>query len=131
MPDINDIFNYVMDTPDNTNPNVLRSMLNNLEEGGSGGGVLVVTCTRTGSPVPSSITADKTCKEIFDAYAAGTNVVFLGANYFPLNPTTAAVLLYAVASEEDGYEFTVLAGDDYVSLKGDTANDYPVWTNSL
>ena len=30
-----EIFNYVMETPENTNPNVLRSLLNNLDSGTS------------------------------------------------------------------------------------------------
>lgn len=40
---VDDVFDYVMETPGNTNPNVLRSLLNNLDSGGSsGGGILVV-----------------------------------------------------------------------------------------
>ena len=32
--DIDNVFNYVMESPENTNPNVLRNMLNNLKSGG-------------------------------------------------------------------------------------------------
>lgn len=40
---VDDVFDYVMETPGNTNPNILRSLLNNLDSGSSsGGGVLVV-----------------------------------------------------------------------------------------
>ena len=30
---VDEVFNYVMETPENTNPNVLRSLLNNLDSG--------------------------------------------------------------------------------------------------
>lgn len=38
-----DVFNYVMNSPEDTNPAVLRSLLNGIEEGGSGGGDMVYT----------------------------------------------------------------------------------------
>lgn len=34
--DIDNVFNYVMESPENTNPNVLRNMLNNLKSGSGG-----------------------------------------------------------------------------------------------
>ena len=40
MPNANEIFDYVMNSPEDTNPAVLRGMLNSIE--GGGGGVLVV-----------------------------------------------------------------------------------------
>ena len=38
MADVDEVFDYVMNTPDNTNPAILRGMLNSLAGGGSGGG---------------------------------------------------------------------------------------------
>lgn len=58
MPNANEIFNYVMNSPENTNPAVLRGMLNSIE--GGGGGALVVHVDRNG-------TLDKTWREIRDA----------------------------------------------------------------
>ena len=100
--------------------------------GGSSGGALVVTCTKEGSPLPTKITADKTSKEIFDAYAAGTAVVFLNANFFAtvVDVDTAATLIYAVYSEEDGYSFTVMEDGEYTSLSGG-ANEYPSLTVNM
>lgn len=51
----NEIFNYVMKTPENTNPAILKSLLDELNEGGGGGGGATVTTffddTVTFSPV--------------------------------------------------------------------------------
>jgi len=38
-----EIFDYVMNSPEDTNPAILRSLLNGVEEGGSGGGDMVYT----------------------------------------------------------------------------------------
>jgi len=39
MPNTDEIFDYVMNSPENTNPAVLRGMLNSIEGGGGGGGL--------------------------------------------------------------------------------------------
>ena len=98
--------------------------------GSSGGGALVVTCTKEGSPLTEKITANKTSKEIYDAYAAGTAVVFINANVFPtvMDIDTISTLIFASYSEEDGYSFTVVAdGEQYIDLSGG-ANEYPAYT---
>ena len=61
-----EIFDYVMESPENTNPAVLRSMLNELD-GGFGGGVLNITDTEG--------TLDKTFGEIQEAFESGTPVI--------------------------------------------------------
>lgn len=59
------ILDYVMNSPANTNPNVLKTML---DSGGSGGGVLVIEATGS---YEEGYTLDKTYKEISDAFKAG------------------------------------------------------------
>lgn len=64
----NDIINYVMQSPDNTNPNVLRGLLNNIN---SNIDIFVVTITETGSGRNATYSSDKTFNEIAAAYNAG------------------------------------------------------------
>lgn len=96
MPDINDVFNYVMESPDNTNPNVLRSMLNSLEGGGSGGGAFIVQLDM------STWTLDKTFKEIAEASMTMPVVIFIGSSGFAMQQPFLALMSgdgqYAVAS---------------------------------
>ena len=76
----NDIINYVMETPGNSNPAVLGSMLESYSSGGSGGGGWVEEFTWWLNPenpqydlrAISTHTAD----EILAAYRTGANVVF-------------------------------------------------------
>ena len=65
-----EIIGYVLNTPNNTNPNVLRDMLN--EQGGSGGGVdfFVVNFIPKDDNVLQLI-SDKTTEEIMSAIEAG------------------------------------------------------------
>ena len=68
--DKNDIFEYVMNTPENTNPNVLRNMLNNLPSGG-GSSLLVARAEistqafEEGGEIP--LTLDKTYAQLAEA----------------------------------------------------------------
>ena len=64
-----DIVNYVMDNPDNTNPAVLRDMLNQLSSGGGGG--LIIQASEENY----TITLNKTFKEINDVISTGSNAV--------------------------------------------------------
>ena len=62
------IIDYVLDTPTNTNPRILGQMLDEYaaEGGGSGGESLIVRPTSQGSAG-----CDKTWQEVSDAYKAG------------------------------------------------------------
>lgn len=64
-----EIFNYVIHSPENTNPAVLGSMLNSLENEG-GGGIeyfdVTYTCEEGGEP-----SIDKTHAQILSAYNSG------------------------------------------------------------
>ena len=63
-----EIFNYVMETPGNTNPNVLRSLLDNSSN------KYIVTLTPTSEDF--SGTMDKTVAEMTEAYNAGMQIVW-------------------------------------------------------
>jgi len=43
--EIEEIVNYIMETPSNPNPWILRGMLEQLNQGGSGGKSMIVTVT--------------------------------------------------------------------------------------
>ena len=64
-----EIIGYVLNTPNNTNPNVLRDMLN--EQGGSGGGVdfFVVNFTMNENN-QNELESDKSAEEIIEAIEA-------------------------------------------------------------
>lgn len=102
-----EVFNYVMETPENTNPNVLRSLLNNLDSGinlpdnpaqdgtynlqntvSSGTGTLSWASGGSSSGVlvvkftsdRDGWTCDKTYAEIVSAITSGTPVMCLTSN---------------------------------------------------
>ena len=64
------IISYVMETPGNTNPNVLRSLL----DGEASNNKFIVTITPTEQDF--SGTMDKTSEEITAAYEAGQEIIF-------------------------------------------------------
>ena len=65
-----DIIDYVMKTPENTNPNILRSLLDSEANNNK----YIVTLTPTAQDF--SGTMDKTVAEINEAYEAGQEIVF-------------------------------------------------------
>ena len=64
-----EIIGYVLNTPNNTNPNVLRDMLN--EQGGSGGGADFFVVNFTDGSDQSKKESDKSAEEIIEAIEAG------------------------------------------------------------
>lgn len=64
-----EIIDYVMENPNNTNPNVLRSMLGQNGGGSSGGNILIVTES-------AEYVMSETWQTIYDTLSAGT-LVFL------------------------------------------------------
>lgn len=62
-----EILDYVMNSPENTNRVVLSDMLNELVNSSTGGGGLVVNLSEDG-------VFDKTWKEIYDVISAGASV---------------------------------------------------------
>lgn len=83
--DKEDIINYVMETPGNSNPAVLGSMLESYGGGGSGGGssggVLYVTVTDTTTD-EFSFTVDKTYEEMVSMIQANGIVIFTMEDIF-------------------------------------------------
>lgn len=120
MPDIDDVFNYVMNTPDNTNPNVLRSMLNNLE-GGGGGGVLVVTVTIVEDPGGGQrLVCDKTTGQIINAIQTGGAV-------FSFEAGGRSQLASFTLATFDGeiYELYAGTGVPMIIFHASSLDDYP------
>lgn len=69
-----EILDYVMNSPQNTNQAVLGNMLDNLEGGGSGGMVANLRyIVEIGEPM--RLECDKTVNEIAEAMKNGTNVM--------------------------------------------------------
>ena len=129
---MDDIINYIMETPGNTNPNVLRGILNNSNSGlpsvsnvddgkvltvvdgawapaaASGGGVLVVH-------VEDGV-LDKTFQEIVAA-----DLAVLKADVDDYGSTT---LFYSWEISESYYTVRATSGVHYTA---DSANGYPVY----
>lgn len=68
-----EIFKYVMESPENTNPSVLGSLLNNLEDGGSASPFIV---TFTYDESSTKFFCDKSLQEILAAY--DSNKIIIG-----------------------------------------------------
>lgn len=110
-----EIINNIMQTPDNTNPNVLRSQLQGMLSG-STGGVLVVHIDRFNH------TLDKTWQEIHDAPFAVVKFEDSGTLYNGYimrvfetfeDPKKWGVILKGIDNSEDGYEFIADSEDGY------------------
>ena len=84
---IKDVFDYVMTSPENTNPNVLKSMLIEMSNGGFSNNdntFLNALVVRIGGSQDSPI-ADATFNEIDQAYKGEYYVVVkLSNNYYPI-----------------------------------------------
>ena len=138
-----EIFNYVMETPENTNPNVLRSLLNNLDSGtslpddpaqdgtynlqntvSSGTGTLSWASGSSGGGVlvvheDENKALDKTWQEIHDAMLQGLVVISStdGDNSF---------LTVCTQVQNNEVEYFVISNDSYVT---DSPNGYPTGDN--
>lgn len=122
-----DVFNYVMNSPEDTNPAVLRSLLNGIEEGGSGGVEyfdITYTCEEGGEP-----SIDKTYTQILSAYNSGKvvrliipagNQVDTDVIYYTLKMTLCGLSMYD--NDENYVEFSFfcvgngLLGDNTYSV---------------
>lgn len=83
-----DVFNYVMNSPEDTNPAVLRSLLNGIEEGGSGGDDIYYVNFHQVKEAPWETNAWECDKEQFEIHTAvdeGKRVI--GKIYFYDNNT--------------------------------------------
>ena len=96
--DKEDIVNYVMDNPDNTNPAVLRDMLNQLNSGGGSG------LTIPASYENDTFTLNKTFKEINDVISTGGNAVI---NYTDDQGVTSNYTVIGTIVDESSIEYPV------------------------
>jgi len=67
---IDDIVNYVFSSPENSNPNVLRSMLSELNGGSSNNDVITMKVNII-IDSDENVYLDKTWQELYDAFNAG------------------------------------------------------------
>lgn len=94
-----EIFEYVMNTPGNTNPGVLRSLLDGVESGGA----FVVTLNAANA-------ADKSFAEIIAAYQAGKIPILVDSNnlVFQLQKITASEVAFITGFPDMPYfAFTI------------------------
>ena len=120
-----EIINSVMQSPENTNPNVLRGQLQKIG-GSSGGGTMVVNLHMEpggdGKTVGMILVCDKTADEMFQAIETKSIVLKFE------HPETAVVLYLHIiaASHTDGYTFIVYKLDgDRITFTSMTADGYP------
>ena len=113
-----EILDYVMDTPDNTNRRVLSDMLDEFSSSNGGGGMLVVTV----SGEPYSRTLDKTYREIAEAVSSGSDVMVHeeydgGAYYHPMSSfykyVDGDVVTYSIFFSDMDWHFLYGRPDDY------------------
>ena len=122
-----EVIDYVMSSPSNTNPSVLKGLLGNMTEGGSGG--LVVRATE---PYPFSFVLDRTWKEIYDALASGVHVTIICPPHYFMSQNendTMALSVVSAFSYNDGnvtqYEVAVINDYQEVFVVVDDENGYP------
>lgn len=109
-----EILDYVMNTPDNTNRAVLSDMLDEFSSGSGGGNpTLVVEVTSKNNVW----TCEKTWQEIFDAFLTSAVVLRL-----PDDGQANFILISNIFYSEAIY---YIAGGDGFSFSTDNANGYP------
>ena len=113
-----EIINNIMQSPENTNPNVLRSQLQNI--GGGSGGSFVIGGTVSGT----TVTLDKTAGEIFAAMKKQNVIVVLEQ---PMEGMEEIILTFFMAdtslvNDVLYYTFHVSGGMQTVAA---TADVYP------
>ena len=117
----NEIFDYVMNSPENTNPAVLGSMLNNLESGGDTGDPLIVTFSGE-----YGNSCDKTFAEIKSAFESGRRVYATLSNVSGDIPSSYTGVPLTGLSD-DGADFSaIIAYGDYVRWVDATISPYDV-----
>ncbi len=106
--DKQDIFNYVMHSPYNTNPNQLATMLENLSngEGGEDMGVIHITMTMEGNiPVYGT---EETAEELI-AIAEKDCVIAVGNAEMAGTTMKAYYMPYSVTNSQSALEYKFLA----------------------
>lgn len=129
-----EIFNYVMDDPEDTNPNVLKSLLNNISGGSSGTFIVNINAENVGGEY--IFTADATAGEIEEAVKAGQQVIGMmsGASggYEEYRPYTLNCFMAQTGSMW-GFQFISLMTSDklrvsVISMMASSEDSYPSGT---
>ena len=115
-----DILEYVMNSPYNTNPNVLNPMLEEYGEGsGSGGDCLLATLD------PDSFKLNKTWQEIHDAleeYGVGKVIIVKSIEEHDMDMVTETG-----GSDREGYWVNAQNGGMENSYICSSKTDYPIY----
>ena len=110
-----EIIGYVLNTPNNTNPNVLRDMLN--EQGGSGGGVdfFVVNFIPKDDNNLNRVESDKSAEEIIEAIEAGAAPI----GHLTVGTSESLIVSeWCLISNYTGSLFVTFNGDRYNTFEG-------------
>ena len=119
-----DIVNYVMDNPDNTNPAVLRDMLSQLSGGGGSlpFDVFVIETTK----ISNQHILTKTAGEIIEA-ANGGALVLMNLSDWEVNKSGSpwGILKYANDNEQETNRYTFQFSNYEYNFLCSEASDYP------
>ena len=126
--DKNKIIGYVLNTPENTNPNILRQMLDNMS-GSDGGGVLVAHASVDVSSFSPGqmyeIAPDKTLAELKEAEFSALSIDMMsegelsGSYIMPLYSNSDETLVYSAHQFGDGTNI-----DLYATVMDDDGETY-------
>ena len=119
---MDEIINYAIHSPENSNPNVLRSMLNQIssENGDSSNDIEVIDFNVS---MEAPYTLDITWQEVYDALSRGAIIRSTRGR----NPS------YIITADNFVNEYTVtVAGmhSNYDTFVAETTSDYPILTTS-
>lgn len=133
---MDEIINYVMNTPGNTNPNILRGMLDEISSSRGGGDVLIL------HEDPNTHNLDRTAAEIYEASAqmpviiiyspsngpmgvsAVVNGLLANAAHYTIEESTEPIeVIEGEETEIPEYAFSV--GGNYATYTAQTGSDYP------
>lgn len=118
-----DVFNYVMNSPENTNPAVLRSLLDNLEAPMQEKFIITITY----DSLTSNFVGDKTLDEVIAAYNSGKNIIVGFSGDFSEAPVShldecTCIITNTSLYEDDivgfGFFGNAYLGDLYSSING-------------
>ena len=128
---MDELVNYVTETPENTNPNVVRSLASSISTAGdSSSGIMIVNAISDIST--GTYTLDRTFREIAEAVKTGPVIIYqieLYGNDGLMAVTSTVTNVYYedsyfyVQGDKDYYEFTTEVLDGYPSRRGDSGDN--------
>lgn len=123
MATTDEIMGYVLNSPHNTNPNVLRDMLN--EQSGGGASVYEVELDIENSTLTAKVSAE----ELFDATRSGCVILhgLVTMSDTAYQETTMSIMTssLAVSGANIMYSFDVLNGDTSVAFIANSSDAFP------